>query len=109
MLSEEDIFQGRGSGFSLKHIDGVLLGVYKYQPMGGSSYFSLPDDILHKRAVINLQNTDEQCFKWVILTKHVMGEHRYRVNERYTEREDKYNLKNIKFPTSISDLKKFEK
>ncbi|VVC34717.1 Glycoside hydrolase, family 35,Glycoside hydrolase superfamily,Glycoside hydrolase 35, catalytic, partial [Cinara cedri] len=70
LLKEEDIYQGRGSGFSLQSIDGVLLGVYKYTPMGGSSYIPLPTDIMNKRAIINPQNNDEKCFKWAILAKH---------------------------------------
>ncbi|VVC30829.1 Hypothetical protein CINCED_3A021107 [Cinara cedri] len=109
LLKEEDIYQGRGSGFSLQSINGVLLGVYKYTPMGGSSYIPLPADIKHKRAVINSQNTDEECFKWAILAKHVTDIHRERVNEKYREHEDKYNFNNLSFPTPLTEIKNFEK
>ncbi|VVC33455.1 Ribonuclease H-like domain,Recombination endonuclease VII,Zinc finger C2H2-type [Cinara cedri] len=109
LLKEEDIYQGRGSGFSLQSIDGVLLGVYKYTPMGGSSYIPLPAGIKHKRAVINPQNTDEECFKWAILAKHVTDINRERVNEKYREHEDKYNFNNLYFPTPLTEIKNFEK
>jgi hypothetical protein len=38
LLAEEDLYTSRGSGFSLEKIDGLLLAVYHYTPMGGSSY-----------------------------------------------------------------------
>ncbi|VVC35251.1 Zinc finger C2H2-type, partial [Cinara cedri] len=109
LLKEEDIYQGRGSGFSLQSIDGVLLGVYKYTPMEGYSYIPLPTDIMNKRAIIDPQNNDEKCFKWAILAKHVTDIHRERVNEKYTEHGDKYDFGGISFPTPLIDIKKFEK
>jgi hypothetical protein len=74
ILCEEDTYQGKGSGLTLDHIDGVLLDMYKYIPKGGSSYLPLPLCIENKKAVINPQNIDEQCFKWVIIAKHITGE-----------------------------------
>jgi hypothetical protein len=61
----------RGCGFTLKAADGLLLGVYKYTLMSGSSYIALPDSIDRKKGIIIPQNTDEYCFKWVILAKYV--------------------------------------
>ncbi|XP_025412540.1 uncharacterized protein LOC112685006 [Sipha flava] len=61
LIQEEDEYIGKGSGFTLECIDGLFLCVYKYTPMGGSSYIKLPDDIRNKKAVINPQNTDQQC------------------------------------------------
>ena len=33
----------------------------------GTSYIELPEWIKSKKAVINLQNKDEECFKWVVI------------------------------------------
>jgi len=73
LMKEKDECTGRGSGFTLESIDGLLLGVYKYTPMGGSSYIELPAYIDRKRGTINSQNIDQQCFKRAILAKHVTG------------------------------------
>jgi len=59
LLAEEDEYQGKGNGYTLQHIDGLLLTGYKYSPMGGSSYIPLPADIEYKKAIINSQNTDK--------------------------------------------------
>jgi hypothetical protein len=72
LLQEEDEYIGKESGLTLECIDELLLGVYKYTPMSGSSYIKLPDDIKNKKAVINSQNTDQQCFKFAILTNMSM-------------------------------------
>ena len=34
--------------------------------MRGSSYIPLPKYLADKKALINLKNDDEQCFKWAV-------------------------------------------
>ncbi|XP_025204869.1 uncharacterized protein LOC112601440 [Melanaphis sacchari] len=109
IMSEEDVYTSKGSGFTLQSIDGLLLGVYKYTPMGGSSYIPLPNDIKNKKAVINQQNSDQQCFKWAILAKYVSGNNKNQVAKNYTLHEEKYNFSNLTFPTPITEIKIFEK
>jgi len=109
LLMEEETYTSRGSGFTLESIDGLLLAVYKYTPMCGSSYISLPAFIDRKRATINPQNADQQCFKWAILAKHVEGLNKHRVDENYFIHDGKYNFDNISFPTPLHQVKTFEK
>jgi len=109
LLSEQEEYKSRGSGFTMNSIDGLLLSVYKYTPMEGSSYIQLPSYIENKRGTINSQNVDQQCFKWAVLAKHVTEQPRYRVGENYRRHEDKYNFDGITFPTPLSDIPKFEK
>ncbi|KAL4126927.1 hypothetical protein QTP88_011125 [Uroleucon formosanum] len=109
LMAEEEAYTSRGSGFTLESIDGLLLAVYKYTPMGGSSYIPLPAYIDGKRGTINPQNADQQCFKWAVLAKHVTGENKFRVGENYRQHEGKYNFSGITFPTPLSDVFKFEK
>jgi len=88
---------GRGSGFILQCINGILLTIYRYTPLGGSSYIPLPADILSRRAIINPQNVDENCFKWAILAKHVTGENKHRISDNYIFNEKKYNFRGLLF------------
>ncbi|XP_026819198.1 uncharacterized protein LOC113557856 [Rhopalosiphum maidis] len=108
LLTEKEAYTSRGSGFTLESIDGLLLTVYKYTPMDGSSYIPLPAYIDRKRGTINPQNVDQQCFKWAVLAKHVTGPAVNRIGENYRQHEDKYNFNGISFPTPLSDVKKFE-
>ncbi|CAI6356064.1 unnamed protein product [Macrosiphum euphorbiae] len=113
LMKEKDDYSGRGSGFSLESIDGLLLAVYKYTPIGGSSYIELPTYIDRKRGTINPQNTDQECFKWAILAKHaaniVSDKYKYCVSENYRKHADKYNFNGLTFTTPLSDINKFEK
>ena len=38
----------------------------KYEPLDGSSYILLPGFLAVKKAIINLKNEDQECFKWAI-------------------------------------------
>ena len=39
-----------------------------YKQMTGSSYIPLPDFIFRKNAIVNIQNKNEKCFLWSVLT-----------------------------------------
>jgi len=75
-MTEQDQYASKGSGFTLQCIDCLMIGVYKYTPLGGSSYMELPDVIENKKATINPQNLYMQWFKWAILAKHVTAENK---------------------------------
>ncbi|KAL4142076.1 hypothetical protein QTP88_004604 [Uroleucon formosanum] len=98
----------KGSGFTLSSIDGLLLGVYEYTPMGGSSYIPLPESISNKKDVINPQNIDECCFKWAILASHASGNNRFKVDVNYFNEEHRYDFSGLSFPTPISEISIFE-
>ena len=42
------------------------LHTLKYEPLGGSSYIPIPAFLAAKKAIINLRNEDDECFKWAI-------------------------------------------
>jgi len=80
-----------------------------FNTLVGASYIKLPDPINNKRATINPQNKDHQCFKWAILAKHVTGPNKHRVGNNYYRHENKYNFSGLSFPTPWSQVKTFEK
>ncbi|XP_075217983.1 uncharacterized protein LOC142322791 [Lycorma delicatula] len=109
LLAEESEIQGKGSGWSLISIDGLMLRINKFKPLRGSSYIDLPDKIKQKKAVINVNNKDICCFKWAILSKHVTSNNPQRLDKRYTvDLESTYDFSMLKFPVEIKDVKKFE-
>ena len=40
------------------------LHTVKYVPLDGSCYIPLPMFLAAKKAIINLKNDDDECFKW---------------------------------------------
>jgi len=63
-----DEFNRRGSGYILASIDRLTLSFVKYRPLGGSSYIPTPAWLRSKCCVVNVQNKDERCFVWAVLS-----------------------------------------
>ena len=79
------------------------------------TYIPLPKSIAQRRACINVQNDDDMCFKWAILSAlvHLRGidiHNSNRVRE-YIKYEAEFNLdfSNLQFPVDPMDVAKFEK
>ena len=54
----------RGSGWSVGKVLELKLQSAKYNPIKGSSYFPLCKELQNKKAIINVQNKDDdKCFK----------------------------------------------
>ena len=60
-------YQRNSSGWYFKEVLRLEIHTVDYKPMKGSSYITLPDFILKKKAITNLQNKDEKCLLWSVL------------------------------------------
>ena len=56
-----------GSGFSFNQIMHLYINFHRLALIRGSSYTGLPEWLKSKKAVINPQNKDEECFKWAAI------------------------------------------
>ena len=56
------------SGWSFLYIKGINLKTFDYDVIAGGTYIDLPKKIKNKQACINVQNNDEMCLKWSILS-----------------------------------------
>ena len=59
-------FQRQGINWRFHSVLSLDLHTVKFEPLGGSSYISLPTFLTAKKAIINLRNEDDECFKWAI-------------------------------------------
>ena len=76
----------------------------------GSSYLPLPDFIAKRKAVIDPQNGDEECFKWAIITADRwpgIDSHPERMSN-LREFADNYDWSGLEFPVSLKQIGKFE-
>ena len=72
----------------------------------GSSYLPLPDWIAKKKAIINPQNDDEECFEWDVIAASEIGKDPQRMSN-LRKFENNYDWSGLKFPVSIKDIGKF--
>jgi len=110
MTSFEE-FQGRGSGWSLDAVQNLELKLAAYQPFASSSYVPLPKVLAAKKAVLNIQNEDEQCLVWCVLAAlHPVdprnAPHR---TSHYEPFVGELNVSGISFPTPLHQLSRFER
>ena len=76
--------------------------------MRGSSYIDLPPFIKNKKACINVENQDGECFKWAILPAlHPAKTNTNRVTT-YVTHENGLNFKGTDFPFDPRKDSKFE-
>ena len=63
---EIEAWSERGSGWIMDKILEAYVNVARYQPMRGGSYMPLPKKLQNKKAIINVQNRDNECIRWAI-------------------------------------------
>ncbi|XP_077278618.1 uncharacterized protein LOC143906408 isoform X1 [Temnothorax americanus] len=107
-LASLEEFQERDSGWALSRIHNLMLNINKYNPLRTGCYIDLPQEIKLKKAVINIQSTDNACFAWsVIAALYPVKQNTCRIAS-YPPYKRKLNLEGIEFPMSLSQIKKFE-
>ena len=105
MLEKTATFQSRGSGWRLHSI--IQLDIYT---VSGEIHIPLPEELANKKAIINIQNTDNKCFSWCVLrVLYPKDHHPERVDKQLKEKENTLNMKGIEYPVSLKDLGRFEK
>ena len=112
ILREETEFTLKGSGWSLKTIDALQLRINIVNPLKGGTYLDLPKHMKDKKAIINVKNSDNKCFKYSILSKFDNRSNKTYFKEKYfkmLEKQSGLDFKCIDFPTPISQVKKFER
>ena len=100
---EIEAWSEKGSGWIMDKILKAFINVAQYQPMRGGSYMELPTKLKKKRAIINVQNRDNQCLRWALraaLFPPPLGVRVTRTSSYPTE--DGLNFTGIDFPTPVS-------
>ena len=104
-----DVFQGEGSGFTLKSVQECTVNVATYDVIGGSSFIELPAYIQNKKATVNIKNTDDKCFLFCLsyVRKPPNSKDPNRPNH-YKKDLQNFNVDGLKFPLPIKQIPKFE-
>lgn len=99
----------RGSGFTLSNIVEIRVQVNEFQPITGATYIDLPAILVRKHAIVNVRNTDNQCFKYAILSAlYPVSRNANRVSN-YKPYSKVLKFDGIGFPVKIKDIGKFER
>ena len=98
-----------GSGWTILSIENHYINIVNYSPLKGSSYIKLPQE-LQNRGLINLQNKDNQCFRWCHI-RHLNRQEKdpHRIKKCDKEFIKKLDYTGIQFPVTTKQYNKIEK
>ena len=76
----------------------------------GNSHFPLPDWLARKKAIINPQNKDEECFKWAVIAALEWSNIKFNPEHisNLMKSAGNYDWSGLKFPIMIKDINVFE-
>ena len=98
-----------GSGWTIQSIENHYINIVNYNPLKGSSYIKLPQKLKNK-SLINLQNKDNECFRWCHI-RHLNPQEKDPQRIKKTDKEyiSKLDYSSIEFPVTIKQMNKIEK
>ena len=99
------------SVFTLDKVMHLHINFHRLVLTRGSSYTELPKWLKSKKAVINPQNKDEECFKCAVIEAlhHEEIKHHSERISLLRPYEKQYNWEGLELPVSIKKTHKFEK
>ena len=98
-----------GSGWTIQSIENHYINIVNYSPLKGSSYIKLPQE-LKNRGLINLQNEDNECFRWCHI-RHLnpQGKDPQRIKKTDKTFICQLDYSSIEFPVTVKQINKIEK
>ena len=102
-------WSAKGSGWGVERIMLAYVNVARYQPLHGGTHLDLPQKLKSKKAIINVQNRDSECLKWVLraaLHPAPNGKNPNRPSSYPVV--DGINYEGIDFPTPVKQIDKLE-
>jgi len=107
--SQVENFRKRGSGYVLDRVIGFVLCVNVFRPLHGSSYLPTPNWLANKHCIINVQNQDQKCFVYSILSALYPAKINAQRLSNYVKYESMLNLQGRQFPMPTKLIPHFEK
>ena len=103
-------FNQRGSNWRFQRVISLDVHFTDFQPLRGSTFLPLPSKISTKKAVINMKNNDDQCFKWsVVRALHPVDIHPERITKELKDQSERLDWSGLKFSVKLDQIVIFEK
>ena len=98
-----------GSGWSFVDVIKLVLHTTRWDPINAGSYIDLPPFLKNKKAIINMKNQDDECFKWSVLRAlNPKDRDAERIDKNLKSKQDTLNMEGIRYPVNFRDIDRFE-
>ena len=65
----------------------------EFAPLKGNAWIPLPKEIEEKKAVINMKNEDDECFKWCVARAlNPVENHPERITQKLRKQAEEFEL-----------------
>ena len=103
-------FNQRGSNWRFQRVLSLDSHFTDFIPLRGSTFLPLPRKITSKKAVINMKNDDDQCFKWIVTRAlNPVDVHPERITKELKDQSERLDWSGLKFPVDLKQIIIFEK
>jgi len=94
----------RGSNFNIERVSRFVLSVHPYRPLYGSTFVPTPEFLANKHCLVNIQNNDEKCFVWSVLSALCLPTHTPHRLSNYIDYEHSLNVEGLNFPIQTKQI-----
>ena len=104
-------YQQNGRGWMLKEVLRADIILSRLRALRGSSHTELPKALAKRKALINMENDDEECFKWAVtMALNPADKNPQRFTKLLRKQAKELCWNGVKFPTPYSErvFRKFE-
>ena len=96
------LFQRRGSNWQFVAVLSLEILLVDFQPLSGTTHIPIPKNIRGKKAIINMKNDDDQCFKWsVTRALNPVDKNAERITKELIEQSKELNWRGLAFPVEL--------
>ena len=105
----QKVQDAEGSGWQFMEVENITLHTTRWDPINAGSYIDLPPFLKNKKAIINMKNEDDKCFKWCVLRAlNPKDNHPERIDNDLKSKQDTINMEGIRYPVSFRGIDRFE-
>ena len=109
MIENLENFNRGGSNWVFEKVLFLEIHFARWNPLRGSSWIALPPALQKKKALINMKNEDDMCFKWCLARAvNPVEIHSERITPKLREQAEELNWEGCKFPMAVNKIKLFE-
>jgi hypothetical protein len=103
-------YQRRGSGWRLRRVTRLEIHIGEFRPLRGMKHEPLHKSIASKKAIINMKNDDDECFKGAVTRAlNPTDIHPERITKELKGQSEELDWEGTEFPTPVDGIKRFEK
>ena len=103
-------YQREGSNLQFEKVIELVVPFARYEPLRGSSFMPLPTKLKNKKAIVNMKNEDNECFKWCVTRAlNQVDKNAERITKELRQEAKKLDWSGIEFPMPLQKIDNFER